>query len=187
MGTRTVAYALAVMFLAGCAVAPPVGAKDFKIGYIDVPRILEEYQGFKDAQSDLEKARKSREEEFGRRYEDLQKLQRELLGQDKMLTDAKKKAKAEELRKKSSELEEWRVTQSKELQERQEGLVKRLEADVRKVLEKVCESDGFSFVVRRDLLLYMDRNSVDLTDRVLAELRKQAPKPKEPEQEKKAE
>jgi Skp family chaperone for outer membrane proteins len=61
-------------------------------------------------------------------------------------------------------------------------MVKRLEGDVRAVLAKIGPDGGFSFVVRRDLFLYADKDVQDLTDQVLASLRKQAkesaPKPK---------
>ena len=156
------------------AVVPPAVAKDCKIGYIEVPRLLEEFEGFKDARKDLDKTRADREEEFGRRAKLLSKEAQDIKEGARLLSPAKQKEKEAAFNKKAQELEEWRQTQNKELQEREEGLVKRLESDVRKTLETVGADGKFSFVVRKDLMLYMDADATDLTDRVLAALRKQA-------------
>lgn len=152
----------------GCAVAG-----DVKIGYIDVTRILEEYEDFKEARADLDNERKDREEQLTRKVEELQKLGKELKEKASILSEAKRKAKEQDFMKKQQDLEAWRAAQSKELAEKEEGLVKRLEADVRKVLDKLAEKEKMAFVVRRDLFLYMQPGSKDLTSSVLAELRKQ--------------
>lgn len=171
MRTLTVCFVSALL---GLAVARPAAARDIKIGYIEVPRLLEEFEGFKDARKDLDKTRADREEEFGRRAKALSKEAQDIKDNAKLLSPAKQKETEAAFNKKAQDLEEWRQTQNKELQEREEGLVKRLESDVRKTLETVGADGKFSFVVRKDLMLYMDPDATDLTDRVLAALRKQA-------------
>lgn len=169
---RLMAGALASIVLTlpfgGCAVAG-----DVRIGYIDVNRILEEYESFKEARADLDNDRKDREEQLTKKVEELQKLGKELKEKGSILSESKRKAKEQEFMKKQQELEVWRTAQSKELAEKEEGLVKRLEADVRKVLDRLAEKEKMAFVVRRDLFLYMQPGSKDLTSAVLAELRKQ--------------
>ena len=172
MMQRTVKWSLAAMV--ALVLAAPAVARDCKIGYIDVPRLLEEFEGFKDARKYLDKTRADREEEFGRRAKELNKLAQEIKEGAKLLSPAKQREKEQDFNKRAQALEEWRQGQNKELQEREEGLVKRLETDVRKVLETVGADGKYSFVVRRDLMLYMDPDSTDLTDRVLATLSKQA-------------
>lgn len=146
-----------------------------KLGYIDVPRILEEYEGFKEARKDLDRDKKTFEDDYGRRGATLQKMMQEIQESAKMLSEAKKKEKAVEFEKKRKDFMEWQQDQSRRLQEREEGIIKRLEGDVRKVLERVGADGGYAFVVRRDLLLYVRKDSTDLTDQVLAALRKQMP------------
>jgi outer membrane protein len=149
-------------------------AADVRIGYIDVPRVLEEYQEFKDARKDLDRERQDREDEYAKKVEELKKMGKDLKEKGSLLTEAKRRAKETEFMKKQQEIEEWRATQSKELAEKEEGLVKRLEADVRRVLEKVAVKEKMTFVVRRDLFLYMQPDAKDLTGVVLEELRKQS-------------
>lgn len=155
--------------------ASRVSAADDKIGYIDVPRILEEYEGFKEARKDLDRDKKAFEEDYNRKGAGLQKMMQEMQEGAKMLSEAKKKEKALEFEKKRKDFMEWQQDQSKRLQDREEGIIKRLEGDVRKVLERVGADGGYAFVVRRDLLLYVRKDSTDLTDQVLAALRKQTP------------
>ena len=168
---RIAALAAALVLPWGRAVA----AADDKIGYIDVPRILEEYEGFKEARKDLDRDKKTYEEDYNRKGASLQKMVQELQEGAKMLSEAKRKEKAQDFEKKRKDFMEWQQEQSRRLQEREEGIIKRLEGDVRKVLEKVGADGGYGFVVRRDLLLYVRKDSTDLTDQVLAALRKQTP------------
>ncbi len=151
-----------------------VRAADVRIGYIDVPQILEQYDTFKEARKDLDRERQDREEEYSKKVEELKVIGKELKDKASILSESKRRAKENEFMKKQQELEEWRAGQSKELAEKEEGLVKRLEADVRKVLEVIAEKEKLTFVVRRDLFLYMQPGSKDLTAAVLAELRKQS-------------
>ena len=158
-----------MIFFSGAA-----GASDCKIGYIEVPRILEEFDEFKEARSDLDKARADREEEAAKKYEEISKLGKELKEKGSMLSETKRRSKEQEFMKKQQELQKWGEEQRKDLAEKEEGMVKRLEADVRRVLEVVADKEKVDFVVRRDLFLFMKKDSKDLTNAVLAELRRQA-------------
>lgn len=172
--SRAAATVLAATTLLAAG-AGSVRASDIpRIGMIDVPRVLEEYEGFKDATKALDKERLAGEQEYSERVKALQKLGKDFKDQSSMLSEAKRKEKQADLEKKAQDLEEWRQTKSKELQEKQEGLMKRLEADVRAALARIGADGKFAFVVRKDFLLYVDKSAVDLTDSVLTELRKQS-------------
>jgi outer membrane protein len=171
---RTVKLAVALSAVISLSACATVKAKDVKIGYIDVPRILAEYEGYKDARKDLDRTRADREDEFTKRATVLKKLAQDIQEGAKLLSEPKRREKETEYMKKAQELEEWRVTQNKDLQEREEGLIKRLESDVREALKTIGEKGKFSFVVRGDLMLYVEKSSEDLTDAVLETLRKQS-------------
>lgn len=168
--------ATAAGLLAAALVLPahPAVAKDGKIGYIDVPRILEEFEGFRDARKDLERDRKSFGEEYQRRMMSLQKIAQDLQQNLAMLSEAKKKEKTADFEKKRGEFSDWQEVESKKLQDREEGMIKRLEADVRKSLETIGKDGNYTFVVRKDLFLYVESGAVDLTDQVLSSLRRSA-------------
>jgi outer membrane protein len=170
-GTGVVAAGL----LAAGLLAPGVAAaKADKVGYIDVPRVLEEFEGFRDGRKDLERDRKAFGEEYQRRVMALNKMAQDIQQGGGMLSEAKKKEKLADFEKKRGEFSEWQELESKKLQDREEGMIKRLEADVRKALETIGADGGFSFVVRKDLFLYVEKGAVDLTDPVLASLRRTA-------------
>ncbi len=161
-----------VLSLAACASA----AKECRYGYLDVPRILEEYEGFKDANKGLEATREKLEKEAQDKRDALNREGEQIQKNAKLWSETTRQEKEQEYLKKAKEFQEWQVTKSKELQDKQEGLVKRLEADVRRVLEDIGRKGGFSFVVRGDLLLYRNADAQDLTDKVLAALRTQEKK-----------
>ena len=168
MRTLMLVLITGVVLMAGA----PAQARDCKIGLIDVPRILEEYEGYKERRKSLDEMRTSREAEFKKRATALQREERKLQESLKMLSEAKREEKVAEFRRKAQELEKWRMAQNKELADREEGMLKRLESDVRKSLEKIGKKGKYSFVVRRDLMLYTSPDAKDLTDKVLADLRK---------------
>jgi len=170
----TVTVAAAVLAAAWGAASCASAAKDTKIGYIDVPRILEEFEGFRDGRKDLEKARKAFGEEYQVRMMALNKMMQEIQQGGAMLSEAKKKEKISAFEKKRQEFADWQEGETKKLQEREEGMIKRLEADVRKALETIGADGKYTFVVRKDLFLYVENGAVDLTDPVLASLRKAA-------------
>jgi len=174
MGLPMLVTGMILMSGALSAMGSSASASDCKIGYIEVPRILEEFDEFKEARSDLDKSRADREEEAAKRYEEIAKLGKELKEKGSMLSESKRRAKEQEFMKKQQDLQKWGEDQRKELAEKEEGMVKRLETDVRAVLEVVAEKEKVDFVVRRDLFLFMKKDSKDLTNAVLAELRKQA-------------
>src|SRR5262245_53998519 len=97
----------ALLLAACCLPAACARAADDKIGYIDVPRILEEYEGFKESRKDLDRAKKTFEEEYNRKGATLQKSMQELQEGAKMMSEAKKKEKAVEFEKKRKEFMEW--------------------------------------------------------------------------------
>jgi len=171
---RTVKLTAALSIVISLVACSSVRAKDMKIGYIDVPRILAEYEGYKDARKELDRTRSDREDEFTKRATSLKKLAQEIQDGAKLMSEPKRREKEQDYMKKAQELEEWRVTQNKDLQDREEGLIKRLETDVREALKTIGEKGKFSFVVRGDLMLYVEKSAEDLTDAVLAALRKQA-------------
>lgn len=163
---------MAIIVCAGLLIGAPALAKDCKIGYIEVPRILEEYEGYKKARKDLEKMRADREEEFKQRAAELENTRRKLQESLKLLSETKRREKEEEFMSEAQELEKWRLTQNKELTDREEGLLKRLESDVRKALDRIAKKGGYLFVVRKDIMLYMTEDATDLTDKVLDTLQK---------------
>jgi len=91
-----------MIFFAGTS-----AASDCKIGYIEVPRILEEFDEFKDARADLDKSRADREEEAAKKYEEIAKLGKELKEKGSMLSESKRRAKEQEFMKKQQELQKW--------------------------------------------------------------------------------
>ncbi len=169
MRTVPLIVAASVLLAAGGAAR----AKNCKIGYIDVPRILAEYEGYKQARKDLERTRAEREEEFTKRATALKKKGQEFQEGAKLLSEAKRRQREQEYMKEAQALEAWRFKQNRELQDQDEGLIKRLESDVREALETIGAKGKFSFVVRGDLMLYVEKDAEELTDRVLAALRRQ--------------
>lgn len=173
---RMTMLAVGMILMSGAlfAMGSPANASDVKIGTIEVPRILEEFDEFKTARENLDKARADREEEAAAKYEEIAKLGKELKEKGSMLSESKRRAKEKEFMAKQQDLQKWGEEQRKELAEKEEGMVKRLEADVRRVLEVVAVKEKVDFVVRRDLFLFVKKDAKDLTNAVLAELRAQS-------------
>ena len=160
---RNILFAVALLL-------PVVAAAETKIGYVDLAEILE-----KSPQADA--ARKTLEKEFSYRNEKLTSVRDEILKFEETL----EKDGAVMTGTRRSELEKEILNKKREYSRQQEELkedfnIRRnqeigdLQKSVNEVVTSLAKNDNYDLVVTQPVLFASER--IDLTERVLEELRK---------------
>lgn len=154
------------------------GLAQVKFGYVDSEKILTSFPAALDAQNKLEQENTEWGKEFQKLEDNVRSLREQLDQQSLLLSDAKKLEKEEEIRALLLEIQQFQNQkwgQQGEYFKRQEDLMRpvldRINAAIRKVGEEE-ECDIIFDTVQGNVLYAKER--YDLTDKVLAELEKEA-------------
>lgn len=163
---KLVVAAVAVVFgislFAGAACA-----KEYKIAYVDLAKVFDEYKKTKDAEKNLEEKGKVKEGERTKMIDELKKLKDE----QALLSEKAKNEKQTVIDEKIRVLQEFdRKTRDELVKERNDmlgGILK----DIERVVSEFAKANGYDMVLNSRMLLY-GAEQYDLTGEILARLNK---------------
>ena len=147
-----------------------------KFGYVSSVKILATYQPALDAQKKLDTESqqvvdelKAKEEEFLSRQSDLEK-------QSMLLSEAKKKEKAQELQNMYAGIQQFQAAKQQEMIKRREELLKPVYDEIDEVIQAFGDREGYDYIMDsvQGSLVYA-KPEFDITDKILAELEKKNP------------
>ena len=171
---RTVVSALAVL----CLAVPAIGAgADLKIGFIDSERIFAEYAGTQEAQKSFNREVQELTKTAKEKKVEIDDLQRKLDSQGPMLSEAKRDEQNQALQKKIADYDafvqkNWGPQGS--VSKLNEQYLKPIVDRVHKIVSTIGSGEGYSIILdAADGNIIFGDKSLDLTDRVLDQLRKE--------------
>ena len=163
---RLMVVAVAVVFALGLF-SGVACAKEYKLGYVDLAKVFDEYKKTKESETALEAKGKSKEAERNKMVEDLRKLKDE----QALLSEKAKGEKQVIIDNKIKVLQDFdRVTRDALVKERNDmlgGILK----DIEKVVADYAKASGYDMVLNSRMLLY-GGEQYDLTTEVLSRLNK---------------
>jgi len=172
---RTARSIVAVVFLCLVCAGAAFGAEQ-KIGFIDSERIFAEFKGVQEAQKQFEQDIQTWKAQATQMKTDNDKLRAEIDSQKLMLSESKLQEKETELQGKIRSYEDFVQKiwgPNGELEQRNEQLTKPIVAKIRTVVDKIGLNESFSLILdAADGNIVFGNKALDLTDRVLEELRK---------------
>jgi len=170
----TVVWAATVLCL---TVPPPARAADLKIGFIDSERIFAEYAGTQEAQKSFNREVQELTKAAKEKKAEIDDLQRKLDAQTPMLSEAKRDEQNQILQKKIAEYDafvqkNWGPQGS--VSKLNEQYLKPIVDRVHKIVSAIGSGEGYSIIMdAADGNIIFGDKSLDLTDRVLDQLRKE--------------
>ena len=170
----TVVWAVSVLCL---TVPVPAVAADLKIGFIDSERIFAEYAGTQEAQKSFNREVQELTKTAKEKKTEIDDLQRKLDAQGPMLSEAKRDEQNQVLQKKIAEYDafvqkNWGPQGS--VSKLNEQYLKPIVDRVHKIVSAIGSSEGYSIILdAADGNIIFGDKSLDLTDRVLDQLRKE--------------
>jgi len=148
-----------------------------KVGYVDSKKVLDRYRGSAEIRQEVNRAIDSWNREIGIRKQALDSLERELEGQNLVISSERRKAKREEIKKKRDELEAlvhevYDPGGKADLKNRE--LSKPLVEKIGTIVKKVALDNNLLLVLDSSIggVVYAAKD-LDITDQVLEELDKE--------------
>lgn len=164
---KAVILVIISLFISG-AFALKADAGELKFGFIDLNRALNESNEGKKAVTALESLIKSKQKLIEEKEDALNMLKNEITNQTAILNNDALKEKQEQHGKLLKVYQRMIQDSKDEIQKRQSDFMKDILIDLRKIIEKFGEDEGYTAIFERleSGLLYMPE-STDLTDRII--------------------
>lgn len=159
-----VAALFAVSLFSGLAVAY---AKEYKIGYVDLAKVFDEYKKTKDSEKTLEEKGKAKEADRKKMVDELKKLKDE----QALLSDRGKSEKQTVIDTKIKSLQDFDKTVRDELVKARNDMLSGILKDIEKIVTDYAKETGYDIVLNSRMLLY-GKDEYDLTSEVLTRLNK---------------
>jgi len=162
--------AIVCLCLALFAVAP-LRAGAVKVGIVQVAKLLAEYPEAKAAHAQLQKDAAERQKQLVVLSNELEKLAKEYKAHEKTWTADQLKEKKYVLQKKDEDYEALRSKASSEIESMQDQAGKEVYEKLKLVIIQTAKDEGIDLVLDSDQAIYA-KDSVDLTDKILAKFAK---------------
>ncbi len=156
--------------------ASAVSAKDFKVGYINSQRILEEFQESQEAQRTLDEEQNQWLAEAKKMEDEIKAMEDELESQSLLISEEKKAEKLQEIQKKYMEYQQFQQEiwgENGKLYQRNKELTQPIIDKVNAVIRKIGEEGDYDIIFDATMgnIVYA-KDEYDLTEIVLDDLNK---------------
>jgi outer membrane protein len=141
-------------------------AENVKFGSIDIQKILNESESGKKAKSALESLIKSKQVTIDDKGNAIEKLKADIEKQTSVLSADARKNKEDELEKLIREYQRLVQDSQTEIKKKELELTDAILNDIRELVEKIGEEEGYALIVERGMVLYSSKGT-DITDSVL--------------------
>jgi outer membrane protein len=162
--------------MAGLVLAAALGlatgsasAADYKIGYVDVRKVVQQSEQAQQAKGELEDQVAERKTELESKREKIQTLQKELEKQGSLMSEDQKKAKQRKLQDAMREFRRLQQQAQEDLDTQKNQVLQDIYDQVFQIVNRIGEQEGFDLILTAPAAMYVAER-VDLTQRVLGEL-----------------
>ncbi len=167
---RTAAVLAAVLLLPAMA-----QGQELKIGYLDMERLRQSYQGFRDAEQAFEKVATDMQEQVRNRQQEVEMLKQQYEARKTMLTAARRQQDEQNILQKEQELMQFAQTSQMQLAQQEVELTRPLQESIFNVVQTLAKAENYTYIFDAGSLIYVDPlRARDLTEQVLEELQKEA-------------
>jgi len=161
--------AIVVAFVTAWVAAAPAVAAEYKIGYVDVRKVVQESEQAQQAKGELEDQVAQRKKQLARKRQKVQDLKKELDNQGNLMSEEQEKAKKRRLQEAMRELRRLQKEAQEDLDTRKNQVLQDIYDQVFQIANRIGKEEGFDLILTAPSALYV-ADRVDLTQRVLAEV-----------------
>jgi len=153
--------------------APLSAAAADKVGYVDMPRAMNDVNDGKAAKEKLQKEFVARQKELDRLQKELKQRQEEFERRSGMMKPDVRKAKEDALRAKFAELQQTYMKLQRELVGQESQLTQEIGGKLRRIVEKIGDRDGYTMILDLSAGVLFHKRHLDITDEVVRIYNKQ--------------
>ncbi|MYE14356.1 MAG: OmpH family outer membrane protein [Gammaproteobacteria bacterium] len=169
MSAKGLLKGLAAMLVAACTLAAVDASAQLKIAVLNVQRALGESEEAKGLAEGIQQDLQEQQDELQALQEEIQALQEQLEKDAEILGDDEKRRIGKDIEDKRLDLEFGANKLQKEVQDRQEEILRQMAPKLDAVLKDLIEIEGYDVVLQRSGLLYVNTKH-DITRKVTEKL-----------------
>jgi outer membrane protein len=148
--------------------------QELKIGYLDMDRLRQSYQGFRDAEEAFQKVATDVQEQVQNRQQEVEMLKQQYEARKTMLTAARRQQDEQNILQKEQELMQFAQTQQMHIAQQEVELTRPLQESIFNVVQTLAKAENYTYIFDAGSLIYVDPlRAQDLTGQVLEELQKE--------------
>lgn len=144
-------------------------AQSSKIGYVDVPFLIDNSPQAKEASSQLEEEFGTVQQELQQEQQEYQRLQQKLQKDGLVMSDSERQEIEQRMRELRRDIQRNEETFREELNIRRNDAFKQVRSAVLQAVENLAEEEGYDLIVGQGALYASD--GVNLTERVLERMK----------------
>jgi len=167
---KRIALGTAIIFITMVVIGGASGvafAKEYKIGYVDLARVFDEYKKTKDSEKALEDKAKGKEAERKKLIDEIKRLKDE----QALLSEKAKAEKETSIDNVMKNLQDFDRNSRDELMKQRSDMLNGLLKDIEKVVTDYAKENGYDLIMNLRMLLY-GSEQYDLTNEILKRLNK---------------
>lgn len=149
--------------------ASVMAAETPKIGYVDIPYLIDNSPQAEAASSQLEEQFGPRQQELQKKQQEFQKIQQKLQKDGLVMEEAKRTELEQRLQELKRDIQRNQKAFQEELNIQRNSAFKQVRQAVMKAVQGLAEQEGYDLVVGQGALYASD--AVDLTDQVLERMK----------------
>jgi outer membrane protein len=158
----SLAGTFAAALLASAAAAGSAAAQGPRLGFVNLPKVFDEYQRTKDSEAALEGRGKQRQSQLEGQLNKLKELRAGM----EVLTDQAREGKARQLEEEADKFKRLRTQTERELLQTRNQVAKQIFEEIQAVVTEYAKANGFALVLDQRGVLYGEE-AHDLTEEVL--------------------
>lgn len=147
--------------------------KPIKIGVIDAEKILQESVEMQKVYQDIQSLINRKQNELKQKQDELSKLEEKYKTQAAVLSTDARAQLEEKVRKAYVEIDKFKEDSKIEIQTKENSALGEMEKKVGPIIQKIGSEENFTLILRKELVVYMNQ-TIDITDKVIEMLNKQA-------------
>lgn len=162
---KKIMLAVSMLFCANVAFS---AEKMVKIGYMDLQKALNDSDAGKDAKITFNKRVEELQKTLDEKQTEIKKMQDDLEKQKGLLTSEAKGEKEKAYQQKIKDVQRFAKDSQEELQQKDAELTKKILTDLREVIKKIGNDEGYTIILERgeSSVLYA-AEGVDITDKAI--------------------
>ncbi len=163
---RKISVVFLTLFASLVLYSPLAKAQQFKIGFIDLQKVLNESESGKKAKSDLESFIKSQQSRIDEKGKEIEAMKAEFSKKSSILSEDAKRKKEEELQKELRDYKRMVADAQEEAKKKETELTKEIFKEIDVLIGKLAKEEGYSAIMEKTILLYTG-DAFDITEKVI--------------------
>lgn len=169
MQRRNRAIARLGILLAAVLWLGPATAADYKIGYVNIQRVVEGSEEAQQAKGNLEQEAKQRQAELEEKRKRVNELQSKLEDEGSLMSEEQKKETQSKLEEAMREFRRLQRKAQQDLDTQKNQVLQDIYDDVSQIVSRIGEEEDYDLILTGSSAIYVSE-PINLTDQVLTEL-----------------